>query len=170
MDLAIGLPVKVRNMLVDIMEYGQLNWILVLQTRGQRCCEEQLSLIIAVQHYRFCHPHLIHGKCTCLVSAEYVHASQLFDGCQAADNGLAPRQIQRAYSHGHRKHSRQGHGYGGNREYQGKTGYLHKVLVAEQGYHHDQQHQDDCNQDQEIADLDHHFLEMAALFQTSFDH
>ena len=39
-----------------------------------------------------------------------------------------------------------------------------KRIVAEQGHHDDQQHQRNGDQDQEVANLYHHLLKMAALF------
>ena len=117
---------------------------------------------MVLEEHRFGDLHLVLGQRAGLVGAEHIHAGQLLDCRQPADDCLAPRE-------GHRAH-RERHGeYGGqcdrdcrHRQYEREARDLEERFMAEQRHHDDQHHQRNGDQNEIVANSNHHLLEMAA--------
>ena len=123
-----------------------------------------------VQQHRLGHLHFIFCQGACFVRAEYINPGQFFNGSEPGNNGLPAGKVQGTHGHGHRQHCRQGNRNGGNGQYQGKACYFNKVFMTEQGHHENKKYQGNGQDDQEISDLDNHFLEMTPFFQGRLGH
>ena len=104
---------------------------------------------------------LVLGQGPGLVRAEHVHAGQLLDGHQPADDGLLRGEHPGTDGHRHRQHRRHRHGDGGHGEDEGELQGGEERVTADGGDdddHHDHGHRQD---DQERADLEDGPLEVA---------
>ena len=114
--------------------------------------------------------HFVLGQGAGLVRAEYIDPGQLFDRGQSADDGLSARQVHGPHRERHRKHGRERDRDGRHGQHQGEASDIQKRFVPEERDHQDQHHQHDGNHDEEVADPDHHLLEVALLFEGRLGH
>ena len=101
------------------------------------------------------------GQGAGLVRAQHVHARQFLDGHQPGHNRLFFGQQARADRHRHRQH--RGHRHGNRRygQHQGELQRGEDRVAAEDRKGDNRRHQNHCEDDQVIADLEHRALKVA---------
>ncbi len=114
-----------------------------------------------VQAERVAESQLVLSERPGLVGAEYVHPRQFLDRNQFAHNRLSLGEQTGANRHRHRQDRRHRHGNGRDRQHQRELQYSQDRLAAVNSKSDDHRHEDQREDDQIVADLQHGFLEMA---------
>lgn len=140
---------------------GQVDRIAILGSGSQGSGQDDFLSRSSIDHVGTSQGKLVLRQRARFVRAQDVHAGQLLDCRQPADDGLILGEYPRTDGHGHRKHGRHGHGNGRHSQDQGKLQRFQQRIAAEQGHDENQRYQRHCNHDQKIANFEHGLLKMA---------
>ena len=129
--------------------------------RSQCAGEDELVGGDRIQTERIAERQLVLGQGSGLVGAQDVDAGQFLDRDQLAHDRLFLREQARADRHRHRENRRHGHGDRRDRQHEGELQQGQDRLAAIDAEADDDRHEDQREDDQVVADLQHGFLEMA---------
>jgi len=93
-------------------QHGQVDNVLVFRARGQCAGKDDIVRLAGGDGERIAQGELVLGERPGLVGAEHVHARQLLDGDELADDRLLLGQQAGAHRHRHGEHDRHRHGDG----------------------------------------------------------
>ena len=114
-----------------------------------------------IQAERIAERQLVLGQGSGLVGAQDVHARQFLDRDQLAHDRLFLREQARADRHRHRENRRHGDGDRRDRQHEGELQQGQDRLAAVDSKSDDDRHEDQREDNQVVADLQHGLLEMA---------
>ena len=151
----------VKRGVLQPAEHRHVDGVLIFGPRGERRGKDRLFPACAVHQERFPESQLVLRQRARLVRAEHIHTRQLFDRGQSTDNGLLPGENARPHGHRDRQDRGQRHRHGGHGQNQGELERLHHRVAAKESDDQDEDHQDDRDNDEKIANLQDGLLKMA---------
>ena len=140
--LEVQYLVALQNLVIfHAGQYGQINGVVIVRTRGERAIEDHLIGCDFADTERISERQLVLGQSAGLVGAQHVNARQLLDRHQFADDCLFLGKQARADRHRDRQHRRHRHRDRRHCQHQGELQRGENRIATEDRNGNDGRHQ-----------------------------